>query len=387
MATRAPRGHGSHSGGSSFRRRTGSSPTRAQVPAGTAARRQVIESGDGFEAICGDTPVRCKSLRLSADEVIVHKLDVEAFGGQLSRLLGIERFSLSETGIEQTWGLGGYGPLASEAVPVYFTVPTGRDAFRRAVTELLALAEGPFVLLAPTSKVATLPTLEKLRRREAVFAALDDLLEVNDAGGISACRVLADLMPNARKPGGRSHQSTNIIRREGSLWVLRFAGKTAHLRNSVGLGYLAALLREPGREFHTAQLAALEKAPGKPLPFGDSGDLLDRKALGAYQSRVAEITSELDEATAFNDLGRKARLQEELDAIASELLGATGLGGRRRRATNDADRVRKSVGNALSRAIVSIRKVHPELAAHLEGSVRLGAFVSYETGGATTWLT
>ena len=64
---------------------------------------------------------------------------------------------------------------------------------------------------------------------------------------------------------------------------------------------------------------------------------------------------------------------------------AQGLGGRGRQQF-DAERSRKTVCKAISRAIDAIQKVHLELGQHLDKSINLGLEVGYSPDIAIDWL-
>ena len=89
--------------------------------------------------------------------------------------------------------------------------------------------------------------------------------------------------------------------------------------------------------------------------------------MSKYKQRYTELQEELVEAEDRNDLGRIAQLQSEMDAFGTELARATGLGGKKREKT-DAERVRKNVSMAVTRAIDSIRDEHARLGQHLLGT-------------------
>src|SRR5262250_3836054 len=69
----------------------------------------------------------------------------------------------------------------------------------------------------------------------------------NDAAlaAVAALRRLADLIERAAAPAA----SGNVFRREGEYWTVRYDGSVARLRDAKGLGYLAQLLGNPGREY------------------------------------------------------------------------------------------------------------------------------------------
>jgi non-specific serine/threonine protein kinase len=111
---------------------------------------------------------------------------------------------------------------------------------------------------------------------------------------------------------------------------------------------------------------------------GDAGPLLDERAKQQYRARVGELRSELDEASAHNDLGRAERLRAELDALSRELARAVGLGGRDRRAASHAERARINVQRRLRDVIRRVEEQDPVLGEHLDRSLRTGVFCRYE---------
>ena len=169
-----------------------------------------------------------------------------------------------------------------------------------------------------------------------------------------------------------------ILRREGDVWTLSSRGRAVRLRDSKGLGYLAALIAAAGRE-----IPALELAGGRLEEHGS--ELLDDSARAAYRSRLAELEEELDEARRFADPERAARLGEERDALYAELSAAVGLGGRARRSGSSSERARKAVTNRIRDALARIEAEEPELGAHLRRSVSTGGTCSYRPEPRSPW--
>src|SRR4029453_9388865 len=166
------------------------------------------------------------------------------------------------------------------------------------------------------------------------------------------------------------------------------------LRDTKGLRHLAQLLAHPGREFHVIDLEAADRqaAPaavvgsrprsGEPQltvrpDLGDAGFLLDAAAKAAYQSRIKELRAELDEADAFHDLARAAKIRAELDFVVAELAQAVGLGGRYRRAASHAERARLNVTRAIRAAMANLARNNPSLGRHLAATIRTGRYCSY----------
>lgn len=171
--------------------------------------------------------------------------------------------------------------------------------------------------------------------------------------------------------------------RKGDLWVVEYAGVTAHVRDSKGVGDLARLLGAPGQEIAALDLArgpvpAAGPVPGDMRVEGDLGDVVDLQARSAYKARLAAIDEELDEADADGDAARSVSLAAEREALLAQLTAAYGLRGRPRRAGDPAERARTAVTARVRDAIRRIAKVHPDLGHHLSRSVRTGAFCVYE---------
>jgi hypothetical protein len=174
---------------------------------------------------------------------------------------------------------------------------------------------------------------------------------------------------------------TNTFQREGEYWTLAHPGGIVRLRHGKGVRYLAELLARPGVEVHSLQLAG---ATGHSSGFGP---LLDERAKTAYRNRISDLREVVVEAELFHDTEKASLARAELDALARELAGAIGLGGRNRPAGSAAERARINVTRALRTTIGRIEQTFPALGHHLDTSVRTGAFVSYQPGPSPlfTW--
>jgi tetratricopeptide (TPR) repeat protein len=181
----------------------------------------------------------------------------------------------------------------------------------------------------------------------------------------------------------------NMFRREGDYWSVGFEGHTVMLRDLKGMGYLARLLSEPGREFHVLDLVAAgnirdadvaqSAEPGASFTLGlDAGELLDAQAKDSYRRRLSEIEDDLGEARSMADPERAAQAEAERDFLVRELSRAVGIGGRGRRAGSAAERARVSVTRAVRQALKRIHEHSPHLGYHLERSIRTGTYCSYQ---------
>ena len=178
-----------------------------------------------------------------------------------------------------------------------------------------------------------------------------------------------------------------VFRREGDYWSVGFDGRTARLRDSKGLQYLARLLANPGREFHALDLVAAGKASldmsrdpagSRLVPdAGDAGHLLDGRAKEAYRRRLVEIEDDFQEAQAVGDVPRSAQADAEREFLVRELARAVGLGGRDRRAGSASERARSAVTRAVRHGVARIREHNPALGEHLDRTLRTGTFCAY----------
>ncbi len=181
--------------------------------------------------------------------------------------------------------------------------------------------------------------------------------------------------------------TTNEFRCEGDVWSLGFGGKAVRIRDVKGLHHLARLMSDPGREFHAVDLVALDRGAeptrGERDPElvaqadSDAGELLDERAKELYRRRLTDIEEDIEEARTFGDAERVARCEAEKGFIVGELSRAVGLGGRDRRAGATSERARASVTRAIRNAMTRIAELHPDLAEHLERTVRTGTFCVY----------
>ena len=182
-----------------------------------------------------------------------------------------------------------------------------------------------------------------------------------------------------------------VFRQEGEYWTLAYGGKTARLRDTKGLAYIARLLAEPGRDLHVRDLATTnqQSEPGngsEPVYVeGDLGVILDARATAQYKERLAEARQELDEATAAGDLGLAARARHEIESLTEQLAAAYGLGGRPRTAGDRGERVRKAVTNQIRRALDRISAAHPDLGRHLTYALRTGVVCTYRPEHPVGW--
>jgi tetratricopeptide (TPR) repeat protein len=172
--------------------------------------------------------------------------------------------------------------------------------------------------------------------------------------------------------------------RDGRVWQVGWQGRASVVPDAKGMRDLAILLSRPNRPVAALDLVAAAAGPDANVAGADLGPVLDATARQAYRTRLADLDAAI--ATAI-DAGRLQRLHAERDAIAHELAGALGLGGRPRQAGDPVDRARKAVTMRIRAALRAIESADPALARHLGNAVKTGRSCTYQPDGDVTWQT
>jgi hypothetical protein len=203
------------------------------------------------------------------------------------------------------------------------------------------------------------------------------------------------LRTSSQHPVTVSHSPpAQLFRREGDYWTITYHGVTCRLKSIRGLHYIAQLLRHPHQEFHVFDLVDLpqnetsshleDHTPGAieqhrralRLPRKDE-TLLDVQARTAYRKRLHELQEELREAQTFQDLGRLAQVQHEMEFLTQQLSATMGVGGQPRQAASQVEHARVNVTRGIKEAIQKIAAHNPKLERYLTTTIRTGLFCSF----------
>lgn len=192
----------------------------------------------------------------------------------------------------------------------------------------------------------------------------------------------------ARERTGREkvRAAGNVFRRDGEVWTLTFRGETLRMAGTKGLGDLHELISNVGVEIPAIDL--LHRGDGDVAAARRSlgaDEMLDDAARQAYRARLDELDERIEQALARSDDDRAADLDRERDALVAELSRASGLGGRRRRLGDEAEKARKTVTARIRDTLRKLDGSHPALAAHLRDSVTTGTRCRYDAADAITW--
>jgi tetratricopeptide (TPR) repeat protein len=213
------------------------------------------------------------------------------------------------------------------------------------------------------------------RARSLLAVAADEARMLGQGALLASVATLT--ARNAPQPAAAVAADACTLERGDGTWTVQHGGTRFTVKDAIGVTYLVALLRQPGREIHVHDLVSGPGEGSAPRARGDAGEMLDAQARRTYRERLTELRSELDEAEEFNDAGRAAALRDEIEALTDELTRAVGLGGRPRRAGSDVERARINVTRALKRAVDAIAAGDATLGSDLERGLRTGIFCSY----------
>jgi hypothetical protein len=190
-------------------------------------------------------------------------------------------------------------------------------------------------------------------------------------------------LPNLPVPAPEPY----ALSRRGQMWVVTFGGQTMYLRDALGPAYIAHLIAAPRRRIPAPELwAAVSKTPVAGKVHASSGDeQTDGQTLEKVHERYLALREEIEVAERNHDLGRQERVQKELDQLSEYCSQVKGLGGRLRRASDDVDKMRRSIRQAIDRTLAAIRKRLPAAARHLDNAIRTGRSISYEPEEDLPW--
>ena len=232
------------------------------------------------------------------------------------------------------------------------------DLHRRHAKHVTGVIEQGIAKYKTDIRKRTLPTTCLLRLVYESGQSNAPVMAIASKGQTSA--------PALPKSPSVNSSADNVFKRKGQAWIVRFAGGEEFiLLPSKGAAYLHLLLSQQGAQLSAIDMACRIAKNRNQYALGNAGEKSDREALTAYHARFVELREELQEANDNNDHGAQERIQEEINALSEQLREAGGLGGRLRKDSDDRERVRKSVGIAVKRAIKEISQYDQGLAAHL----------------------
>jgi hypothetical protein len=348
-------------------------------------RGVVVHGPEDIVAVCRAHPRECDTIKLSPADIVEYEFDWKRFCGFLSELLGLVSVAEPVRGQRGIWHVGTWAVNATDHRPAFLVASASRALFDGAIGVLLISSQGPFIVLAPTLRFSGGAATDGLRQRGAALLALEDTVLQSNEGTLVAAGTLQELVGAG---GSREHAAIgdrgNVFRREQDFWGISFGGKIIHLKDSAGLGYIAELLRAPGKEIEALALVG-QPSDGKPQSsVAGPMEMADEKTIRTVRAALQEREKELA-GLPKSESAHREKLIEEIDQLKRYLQKNQGFGGRLRKTADTAEKARKAASAAVTRTIAEIQHHHPELAVHLKSSLALGRTLLYRPEKNVEW--
>jgi hypothetical protein len=374
-------------------------------PGGPECPRQIVEHGfDDLVAVCGNAPQECPTIPVLRQDVIIHELKIGPLLADLGRLLHIQGAAPDKI-LPLTWNLGFYAAAGRAARPVFLCLETEPDKLRLAIMTLLDQRGTSLVLLIPSRQDCPASLMLLLQNSGVGLAALDDL--DNLGGADPALFIVRHDAGGAQK---EVLEAENFFRLEQDFWRIRFRGETYSIKRSMGMNYIAHLIKrayddEP--EIYAAELSYLVN--GRPLVTSSSLDRLSTEQLedcglkvkgpgdglevmtpegkAWIKGQIKELEQQIEEFEEVGNMDEVYRLRGEKEAIEDHIAKSSGLAGGARKVTDQEKRFRQAVSKAIGNALAHMQKNDGgKLAVYLKDHCILGNFCSFRKDPSTHWL-
>ncbi len=192
----------------------------------------------------------------------------------------------------------------------------------------------------------------------------------------------------------------NIFREVYGLWEIVFNGKESFLGIGYkGLYYIHYLIKISPDKIDALSLANFNEKSDKMKVLNQCEDgeltvlsafreqeILDPDTKKEYKKRLEEIEEELEEANKNNDIGKDETLEEEKQKILDELKKATTIKGKHRPFSDDQEKARKMITEAIRRFLKVIEKRDKNLYNHFKESIKTGNMFCYIPAQPTNWI-
>lgn len=190
---------------STFLRDTHRRSVFVPCPRGCGCQHEIVErTGGGLVGICRCEPWNCEDFSVATAEITLWALNTSKLGRAICRAFECDARE-TKMPSPRTWQIGTKFP---NSVPVFLTIQSERESFRRAVLELSARLRQKFILLAPTTRFMDAASLELLETAKAGFYDLESNLNISAVGNLSPTSVPGKLFqafaPGAAEPAPES---------------------------------------------------------------------------------------------------------------------------------------------------------------------------------------
>ena len=324
-------------------------------------------------------------LDLKPEDVVLHRLDVSELCATVVRSLSLRASGDRDTGIPDVFNAGYLELAPGDEHPVALVIPRTQPALCEAIRQIILSHQTPFLLLTPTRTCWSAESASLLRKHKATAVPLDECLATEgdrwraDKRWEQFQNAFHDLVVPP------SERELFTFRLQGQMWVVTFDGETTYLKDAIGQAYIAHLLANPREQIFAPDLLRLTTEQEALRATGSAGEQADEQTLNEVKQQYRELLVDRAQAEKRNDDAEVTRIQKELDPLTEYLSQVTGLGGRTREASDDADKIRRSITQAIQRTIGWIGEDLSIAARHLTNSIRTGLFISYQPEEDLPW--
>lgn len=144
-------------------------------PGGDGCPRRVVEHGpDDLVAVCGNRPAECEPIKVTRQDLVVYRFDVEALAAAIGAAFGFDGGRAPVDGIDGVAAIGRYAPRPGHRFPAFFALPG--DGFPAALELLVARAGGPCLVFVPSANGAAALVGNAHQARSVHVLACDECL-------------------------------------------------------------------------------------------------------------------------------------------------------------------------------------------------------------------
>jgi hypothetical protein len=185
--------------------------------------------------------------------------------------------------------------------------------------------------------------------------------------------------------GTKIAEASNSMHLRGGHWFVQFEESDEFtVPASVGMRYISLLLPCPYKPIDALHLLQLSRClRASPVQMSRQ-DVLDYDAMRQMHQRLVDAKDDLSLAKHNGDNAKAQDFQREIERIQAELRVGQGLNGQSRCFTDEQERARKSVSNAIKRAVTRAKAANKFFGIHLQ-QVYTGCEVSYQPALKTEW--
>ncbi len=192
--------------------------------------------------------------------------------------------------------------------------------------------------------------------------------------------------------GAPERSEQPIMQRSGNYWHFTFQGEKATVRHLKGFTYLAMLLGTPHTRVHARLLASggtadIEASDAQVRDAGLNMEAIRDEILPRDGEEY--LTEQLDLLAVERAAGvgpeRAQAIDTAMEQIRSYIAKSKGLSGRRRSFSENDERARVAVTQAVNKALGELQMVCPALHQHLDATLSKGQFFQYAPHPPLRW--